>query len=162
MFRTHHATATAREALGSRDMRDAEGLDKLYFAKEANLKAAEFCNHQRTPPKTWEDSHQKKVQKLKQAMAKGDQKKVPKLKRELDFFERTKNYNLNTSMKNYIDPRVFKAWCDYVGLDWAKVYSKSLQKKFAWVQHSPAKWDAPGETEPKPIQMSARPREHSP
>jgi DNA topoisomerase IB len=159
VFRTYHATATAREALGSKDMRGADDLDKLYHAKEANLRAAVFCNHQRTPPKTWEESHQKKVLKLQEAIAKNDVKRIPKLKRELDFFERTKNYNLNTSMKNYIDPRVFKAWCDYVGLDWAKVYSKSLQKKFAWVQGSSAKWE--GEPQ-KPLQASHRAGEHPP
>jgi DNA topoisomerase I len=159
VFRTYHATATAKDALGSKDMRGAEDLDKLYHAKEANLMAARFCNHQRTPPKTWEDSHQKKVLKLQEAVARNDSKRVPKLKRELDFYERTKNYNLNTSMKNYIDPRVFKAWCDYVGLDWAKVYSKSLQKKFAWVLQSSSRWE---EAPAKPLQTTARTREHSP
>ncbi len=146
VFRTFHATATAKDALGSADMRGAEDLDKLYHAKEANLQAAKFCNHQRTPPKTWEESHQKKAAKLQEAIAKGDSKRIPKLRRELDFYERTKTYNLNTSMKNYIDPRVFKSWCDYVGLDWAKVYSKSLQKKFAWVTRSSVKWDGGAQT----------------
>jgi DNA topoisomerase I len=161
VFRTYHATATAKDALGSKDMRSAEDLDKLYHAKEANLMAAKFCNHQRTPPKTWEDSHQKKVVKLQGAIARNDTKRIPKLKRELDFYERTKNYNLNTSMKNYIDPRMFKAWCDYVGLDWAKVYSKSLQKKFAWVLQSSSRWEE--EAAPaKPLQASARTREHPP
>ena len=161
VFRTYHATATAREALGSRDMREAEGLDKLYFAKEANLKAAVFCNHQRTPPKTWEESHRKKVQKLQDAIAKGDQKRIPKLRRELDFYERTKNYNLNTSMKNYIDPRIFKSWCDYVGLDWAKVYSKSLQRKFSWALRSPQKWEAEPSTL-EPLAAARRASEHPP
>jgi DNA topoisomerase-1 len=161
VFRTYHATAAAKEALGSKDMKGAEELDKLYFAKEANLRAAIFCNHQRTPPKTWEASRQKKVQKLQEAVAKNDQKRIPKLKRELDFYDRTKNYNLNTSMKNYIDPRVFKSWCDYVGLDWAKVYSKSLQKKFAWVLRSSARWEPQG-AELRPVQASARAREQTP
>ena len=162
VFRTYHATETAKRALGSKDMRDSEDLDKLYFAKEANLQAAVFCNHQRTPPKTWDDSHRKKLEKLQEAVEKGDQKRIPKLRRELDFYERTKNYNLNTSMKNYIDPRVFKSWCDYVGLDWAKVYSRSLQKKFAWVLHSAAKWQQEDPASVSPVQKSARPREHSP
>ncbi|HZW85452.1 MAG TPA: DNA topoisomerase I, partial [Nitrososphaerales archaeon] len=129
VFRTYHATATAREVLAAGDLRGAEDLDKLYHAKEANLQAAIFCNHQRTPPKTWEEAHQKRIVRLQEAEAKGDAKRAAKLRQELEFYERTKNYNLNTSMKNYIDPRVVKSWCDYVGLDWAKVYSKSLQKK---------------------------------
>ncbi|MDG6913675.1 MAG: DNA topoisomerase I, partial [Nitrososphaerota archaeon] len=104
VFRTYHATARAKEYLESEDMRGADDLDKLYHAKEANLQAAIFCNHQRTPPKTWDDAHRKKQQKLEEAIARNDSKRIPKLKRELEFYEKTKNYNLNTSMKNYIDP----------------------------------------------------------
>jgi DNA topoisomerase-1 len=137
VFRTYHATARTEEALRSRDVRTADDLDKLYYAKEANLKAAIFCNHQRTPPKTWEQSLEKKKQKLSDAKAvRSNDRKVRKLEMELDFFVRTKNYNLNTSLKNYIDPRVFKSWCDEVGLEWARIYSKSMQKKFSWVADS--------------------------
>ena len=143
VFRTFHATEKAEEALRSEDVSRSDDLDKLYHAKEANLAAAVFCNHQRTPPKTWDDSLAKKTAKLEAAQAapKPDPKRVKKLEREVDFFKRTKNYNLNTSLKNYIDPRVYKAWCDYVGLEWAKVYSKSLQKKFSWVEQSNRKWE---------------------
>jgi len=134
VFRTYHATAKAEEALHSRDVKGADDIDKLYHAKEANLKVAIFCNHQRTPPKTWEQSLEKKRQKVNEAKAaRPEDKRVRKLIMELDFFIRTKNYNLNTSLKNYIDPRVYKSWCDTIGLDWAKIYSKSLQKKFSWV-----------------------------
>ena len=135
VFRTYHATAKTEEALLLRDVREADDLDKLYHAKEANLKAAIFCNHQRTPPKTWEQSLEKKKQELGDAKAvRSDDRKVRKLEMELDFFVRTKNYNLSTSLKNYIDPRVYKSWCDDVGLDWARIYSKSMQKKFSWVE----------------------------
>jgi DNA topoisomerase-1 len=135
VFRTYHATAVADEALRSRDLRAADDLDKLYHEKEANLRAAIFCNHQRTPPKTWEESLKKKEQKLADAKAreKRGSKRLKKLQMEINFYKRTKNYNLNTSLKNYIDPRLVKAWCDEVGLDWAKIYSKSLQRKFSWV-----------------------------
>jgi DNA topoisomerase IB len=162
VFRTYHATATAKGVLESKDLLQAGDLDKVYHAKEANLQAAIFCNHQRTPPKTWEESHQKKVAKLQEAVAKGDEKRIERLKRELEFYERTKNYNLNTSMKNYIDPRVFKSWCDYVGLDWAKIYSKSLQKKFAWVQSSSTRWEQETPETVRPLKSTSRPREHAP
>ncbi|MDG7008806.1 MAG: DNA topoisomerase I [Nitrososphaerota archaeon] len=161
VFRTHHATATAKGALGSKDMKSADDLDKLYHAKEANLQAAIFCNHQRTPPKTWEESLRKKQEKLEAARAKGDEKRIAKLQREVDFYVRTKNYNLNTSMKNYIDPRVYKSWCDYVGLDWAKVYSKSLQRKFSWVLQSSAKWEQESDGL-RPVAAARRSSEHSP
>jgi DNA topoisomerase-1 len=143
VFRTYHATAKTEEVLRSRDMRNAGGIDKLYHAKEANLRAAMFCNHQRTPPKTWEQSLEKKKAKLEEAKARTrpDEDRIRRLEMELDFYKRTKNYNLNTSMKNYIDPRVYKSWCDYVGLAWAKVYSKSLQRKFSWAERSSWEWE---------------------
>jgi DNA topoisomerase I len=136
VFRTYHATVTARKALESESTEGMDDVDKLFHAKEANLQAAIFCNHQRTPPKTWEQSYEKKRQKLEEVKARGkkDDKRVKRLERELEFYLKTKNYNLNTSLKNYIDPRVVKAWCDQVGLDWAKIYSKSLQRKFSWVE----------------------------
>jgi DNA topoisomerase-1 len=161
VFRTYHATSKAKEVLASKDMKQAGDLDKLYHAKEANLQAAIFCNHQRTPPKTWEVSLQKKRQRLEDALAKGDSKRAAKLQRELDFYQRTKNYNLNTAMKNYIDPRLFKSWCDYVGLDWAKVYTKSLQRKFSWVVQSAPRWE-PGQVPLNPVAATRRPGEHSP
>ena len=147
VFRTYHATAEARHYLGSKDLRGEGDNVKLFHAKEANLRAAVFCNHQRTPPKTWEQSMHKKEEKLKEAKAKEkpNPDRVRKLELELDFYRRTKNYNLNTSMKNYIDPRVYKAWSDHVEIDWSKIYSKSLQKKFSWVTQSRMRWEPEGQ-----------------
>ena len=138
VFRTWHATERAKQALESKGVEGMDDVDKLYHAKEANLQAAIFCNHQRTPPKTWEESYENKRRRLEEVKARGkkDDKRLKKLQMELDFYVRTKNYNLNTSLKNYIDPRVYKRWCDQVGLDWAKIYSKSLQRKFSWAASS--------------------------
>jgi len=143
VFRTYHATAEARNYLGSIDLRAAQEHEKLYHAKEANLRAAIFCNHQRTPPKTWENSLERKLQRLNDAQKKEkpNRERIAKLELEVDFYRRTKNYNLTTSLKNYIDPRVYKTWCDYVGMDWTRIYSKSLQRKFSWVSQTRAKWD---------------------
>jgi DNA topoisomerase-1 len=140
VFRTYHASRTVQEYLDSTEMKGASDLDKLYFAKYANLEAAIYCNHKRTIPKTWEESLKKKEQKLAEYKAKGKEEMAAKIARDIDLTKKTKEYNLNTSMKNYIDPRVFKAWCDYVGLDWEKLYSKSLQRKFSWVSQSKRTW----------------------
>lgn len=51
---------------------------------------------------------------------------------QLDLVRQTKDYALNTSLKNYIDPRVYKDWGKKVGYDWTKLYTGSLQKKFTW------------------------------
>jgi DNA topoisomerase-1 len=140
VFRTYHATKVTEGSLRSKDMREAEELDKLYFAKEANLAAAIFCNHKRTPPKNWEESLKKKEEKLAEYKAKGKETMVKKMSMNVEFTKKTKDYNLNTSLKNYIDPRIYKSWCDYVGFDWSKLYTTSLQRKFSWVDKSKKDW----------------------
>jgi len=164
VFRTWHATDTAKRTLESKGAQGMDDIDKLYHAKEANLQAAIFCNHQRTLPKTWQQSYEKKKHKLEEVRARGkkDDKRLKKLESELDFYARAKNYNLNTSLKNYIDPRVYKAWCDYVGLDWAKVYSKSLQRKFSWALQPSQKREAGERTELKPVPAARRPSDSPP
>jgi DNA topoisomerase-1 len=164
VFRTWHATDTAKRILHSKSVEGMDDIDKLYHAREANLQAAIFCNHQRTLPKTWEQSYERKKQKLDEVKAKGkkDDRRLKKLERELDFYVRAKNYNLNTSLKNYIDPRVYKAWCDYVGLDWAKIYTKSLQRKFSWVARTSPRWQAEEPAELKPVAATRRAVERTP
>ena len=140
VFRTYHATLETKRSLSSRDVRDADDLEKRYFAKEANLSAAIFCNHKRTPPKTWEQTLKKKEEKLAEYRAKGKEGMARKMSLDVEFTKKTKDYNLNTSLKNYIDPRVYKSWCDYAGLDWNKLYTTSLQRKFSWVAKSKKAW----------------------
>ena len=82
VFRTYHATVVTEKSLSSRDMREADDLEKRYFAKEANLAAAEFCNHKRTPPKNWDESLKKKEAKLAEYRAKGKEAMAKKM--ELD------------------------------------------------------------------------------
>src|SRR5256885_3595114 len=36
--------------------------------------------------------------------------RVEKLKLDIDLQRRTKDYNLNTSLRGYIDPRVYRKW----------------------------------------------------
>ena len=66
--------------------------------------------------------------------------KVEKLKLQIDLTEQTKDYNLGTSLRNYIDPRIFKSWTDEVSAEWEKLYTSALQKKFLWVKQENEKW----------------------
>lgn len=66
--------------------------------------------------------------------------KVEKLKLQIDLTEQTRDYNLGTSLRNYIDPRIFKSWTDEVGAEWEKLYTSALQKKFLWVKQENEKW----------------------
>ena len=55
------------------------------------------------------------------------------MRKQVELTKITKDYNLNTSLRNYIDPRVYKSWADKVGLDWKLLYTGTLQRKMAWV-----------------------------
>jgi len=82
---------------------------------------------QNTKPKT---DKQKEKLKLRQE----------KVKLAIDLAGKTMDYNLGTSLRNYIDPRVFKAWTDEVGAEWEKLYTAALQKKFLWVKNVETDW----------------------
>ncbi len=79
-------------------------------------------------------NEQIKKQKLKH------KERTEKLKLQINLSEKTKDYNLGTSLRNYIDPRIVKAWTDEVGAEWEKMYTSALQKKFLWVQNEKLNW----------------------
>ena len=61
------------------------------------------------------------------------EERLNKMKLKVDVDKKTKEYNLNTSLRNYIDPRIYKDWSNQVELDWNKLYPKTLQRKFQWI-----------------------------
>ena len=68
--------------------------------------------------------------------------RAEKLRLDVDFAGRTRDYNIGTSLRNYIDPRVFKSWMDEVDGQWPKLYTASLARKFGWVHDSKEDWKA--------------------
>jgi DNA topoisomerase-1 len=149
VFRTHHATETVQTYLGRHNgfKPNDPGFVKLYHARVANLEAAIRCNHKRTPPKTWEgtlDKKQAQLADLKKRTTKTDKQaqrldeRMKKLKLNIDLQKRTRDYNLNTSLRNYIDPRVYKNWANKAEFDWTSIYPKTLQRKFLWASKSRA------------------------
>jgi len=146
VFRTYLATNVVKEYLNEHDKIKSKSTNhKLYHAKLANLQAAIMCNHKRTIPKTFENALQKKKNMLKKIdnttlkTAKQKEKlkdRKEKIKLSIDLAEKTRDYNLGTSLRNYIDPRIFKTWSDEVGAEWEKLYTAALQKKFLWVKNS--------------------------
>ncbi len=75
-----------------------------------------------------------------QVAQKNYEERVARASLQLDLAKRTRDYNMGTSLKNYIDPSVYKTWGDHVGYDWKRLYTKALQRKFAWVEHVRARW----------------------
>jgi len=160
VFRTHIATAIVKEHLSAPILKvnkNESEFKKVYVAKIANLQAAITCNHKKgidpknpASKKSWEKFEQSvanKKEKIKQIEIELKDKKwkteIQKLKKEqrleklefqLRLQQETKDYNLGTSLRNYIDPRVFKSWCEYVNLDWTKIYTSTLQRKFKWIE----------------------------
>jgi DNA topoisomerase-1 len=92
---------------------------------------------------TQKKSKEKRIKTLNGQIKKQKQKhkeRVEKLKLQIDLSEKTRDYNLGTSLRNYIDPRVIKAWTDEVGVEWEKLYTAALQKKFLWVKNENTEW----------------------
>ena len=158
VFRTCIATRVVQQEL-SRAMveRSSSEAQKIYAARKANLEAAIKCNHKKgVDPKNpaakkaiekFEESIAKKKQAIAQLRADVAAKKWKtelqwqRLKERLERMEvqmklqqETRDYSLGTSLRNYIDPRVMKAWLNFVELDWTKVYTATLQRKFLWVE----------------------------
>ena len=160
VFRTCIATAIVKQHLSEPILKvnkNESEFKKVYVAKIANLQAAITCNHKKgidpknpASKKAWEkfeQSLENKKEKIKQLRMELKEKKwktelqklrkeqrVEKLEFQLRLQKETRDYNLGTSLRNYIDPRVFKSWCDYVDLDWTKFYTGTLQRKFKWIE----------------------------
>lgn len=64
-----------------------------------------------------------------------DKAAIGKLKLRIDAQKETRDYNLVTSLKSYIDPRIYCEWGKQVNYDWKQYYPKALQKKFSWVEN---------------------------
>ena len=90
------------------------------------------------------EKEEERIKKIKNQMKNKKKKhkdRVEKLELQISLTEKTRDYNLGTSLRNYIDPRIFKAWADEVGTDLEKLYTSALQKKFLWVQNTNSKWN---------------------
>lgn len=140
VFRTYHATKVVEEHLYNArvDSSDPEYY-KRYVAAMANLQAAITCNHKKKIPKRWRETLEKRNIRLKQLREKMSRSKryreaYEKLKFKVKLMKATKDYNLGTSLKSYIDPRVYYEWGRKIGYDWKLYYPKTLQKKFSWVE----------------------------
>jgi len=103
---------SAEKAKADADKRRKELIASMNRKTPAKPKAA-----QRDPAKKYEEA-------------------VERMKLRMKTIQATKDYNLNTSLKNYIDPRVYKRWADAAKFDWTKYYPKTMQKKFSWVERA--------------------------
>jgi DNA topoisomerase-1 len=140
VFRTYHASEVVKSHLEQAHVSDSEPLFfKKHVATMANLEAAIICNHKRKPPKNWDQTLQKKVERLNALetspkKTKSHDEKVQALKLRVEETKETRDYNLRTSLKSYIDPRIYYSWGKQVDFDWKLYYPKTFQNKFSWVE----------------------------
>jgi DNA topoisomerase-1 len=145
VFRTWRCTKTLKEYIDKNGVtrKDADYLKKFH-AKMANLKVAEVANHKRKIPPNFDERLAKKEAKLKELEAKLEEKKaegkkteslvtrIEKAKLDIELTKLTKEYNLGTSLKSYIDPTAYVRWAKKVDFNLEKFYPKTLRKKFSW------------------------------
>ncbi|MDQ5869398.1 MAG: DNA topoisomerase I [Thermoproteota archaeon] len=160
VFRTYVATQVVKESLKNPPIevnKNTNEARKVYVAKMANLHAAMTCNHKKgvdpnnpAAKKSLEKFEESvgnkraKIEVLKselkerkyktESQGRRAEQRLEKLQLQIKLQEETKDYNLGTSLRNYVDPRVIKAWADYLDLDWTKVYTATLQRKFKWIE----------------------------
>jgi DNA topoisomerase-1 len=145
VFRTWRCTKTVKEELAKSPVTKEDPVYvKKYTAKMANLKVAEVANHKRKVPAKFEERLAKKEDQLKEMKAQLEQKKaegkktvsletrIEKKKFDITLTKRTKEYNLGTSLKSYIDPTAYVKWARKVDFDLEKFYPKTLRNKFSW------------------------------
>lgn len=81
--------------------------------------------------------HEERMKKLGQRLEsrmQRDKAAIAKLKLRIEAQKETRDYNLGTSLKSYIDPRIYYKWGKQVDYDWKQYYSKALQRKFSWIE----------------------------
>ena len=107
---------------------------------EARQKAAEAAHRAARKKKTAAIARAREQPTRAEREAARKKDRVERMEMQIDLATRTRDYNVGTSLRNYIDPRLFKAWTDEVGVEWTKMYTSALQRKFLWVRDKKFDW----------------------
>ena len=96
-----------------------------------------------------ESRHKDRIERLtlqKDRQESRHKDRIERLTLQIKLAQKTKDYNLGTSLRNYIDPRVVKAWTDETKTEWKNLYTAALQRKFLWVHDEKLDWSEISET----------------
>jgi len=156
-FRTMIASQTLKKAI--KDTRDRFGsneLEKVIRFKYINYTVAKRLNHKKKFPDKFEEKLKKKeekmdtkkieyertITKLQNANDKEKERTIKKVERakqlyrkaslEYQVYKDTSEWNLNTSLTSYIDPRLVVEYAKKNKVPIERIYSKSLREKFSW------------------------------
>lgn len=149
LARAKERVARARKAL---EAVSREGRTRSRSLKERVAQAEEALARARKAAENEPTRYEERIANARQALERASlapetaernyQERIEKAERQFDLARRTRDYNLGTSLKNYVDPRVYKAWGDYVAFDWKRLYTTALQRKFAWVEQERTRWNS--------------------
>jgi len=150
VFRTWRTTQVVRDYLEKCGVKigDPEYVKK-FCVKMANLQGAEAANHKRKIPANFDERLAKKEAKLKELEAKLKEKmeqgksvdallnRIERTKLDVELTKQTKEHSLGTSLKSYIDPKVFASWAAEVNFSLDKFYPRTLRRKYSWALRKP-------------------------
>jgi DNA topoisomerase-1 len=112
----------------------------LAKARTRYQKSRASLDRQQEALKKWKDASAKRTAAAEKAV-KNEKDRVAKAelakkKIEIDYVlaRDSRTWNLGTSLKSYVHPKVVYNWSRRVDYDWRKVYSRTLQRKFeGWI-----------------------------
>ena len=124
--------------------RTRERLEKaeaaLASARDRYMKSKSSLEKQQQSFLDWKEKSVKRLAAAERAIETAKERvtkaELAKTKVEVDFAlaRDSRTWNLGTSLKSYIHPKIVYKWCDKVDYDWRKVYTKALQRKFeGWI-----------------------------
>ena len=112
-----------------------EGKDVNGLSKRLKRQREEVTR-QRQRIKDMKAKQAERLEKLKQCLENRKQRdaaSLEKMKLRISVQEETRDYNISTSLKSYVDPRIYYEWGKQVAYDWKQYYPKSLHNKFSWL-----------------------------
>ena len=115
--------------------KEDQGKDIVILKKRVK-KRQELVARQKKRIRDMKIRQGERIAKLKERLEKRkerDASYVKKMKLRISVQKETRDYNISTSLKSYVDPRIYYEWGKQVAYDWKQYYPKSLHKKFSWL-----------------------------
>ncbi|MCW4020171.1 MAG: DNA topoisomerase I [Candidatus Bathyarchaeota archaeon] len=116
--------------------RNSQGKSVASLKRRINGKRRTIAR-ERERIKNLKAKHAEQMRKLKDRLEnrrQRDKLMIEKMRLQIKTRKETRDYNLGTSLKSYIDPRIYYHWGKQVDYNWKLYYPKTLQKKFSWVE----------------------------
>ncbi|MHA2427609.1 MAG: hypothetical protein ACXADB_06265 [Candidatus Hermodarchaeia archaeon] len=131
--RSNERITKAEENLAKREARLKE-LTKKQTAKIEQLKeqGKSVPKGKKRPFASSIATARKSIKTAKLRLARAKEAK-DKLNAQISIARNSRTWNLGTSLKSYIDPRIYRDWGRQIDYDWKDFYPSTLQRKFAWI-----------------------------